>query len=235
MRIASILYPLVLLILSQVASARSPESTLLLGTIQFPQNIQTMPDVPVIFRASPIATQVDKTNHTITFSIFREPTQFNFGFLIAEPQSIEPVYLTSKYQVEPTNLVAYQRIKSGHAYRYFTLTLIPEIQKSGADRKVTYSWRWRESTLPAKRKIPDDALIVHTAPEWIESLYAGTGFNFPTIRMCENMGTEQMRRKRLEKIALAGLDTKPFQGTAQAPNTKLVGTTLVIAPAQRVS
>ncbi len=225
---------LVLLILSQVASGRSPESTLLLGTIQFPQNLkQEIQDVHILYRGDPAPTQIDQTNKNITFSLFRESTQFSFKLLIAEPQSIEQSFLTSKYQTEPTNLVAYQRIKKGKPYRYFMLTFIPEISKD-ATRHITYTWHIQESRISDKNvRIPDDAIIMHLVPEWVDTLSAGSGFNFPTIQMREDLiqltGSEERFKKKLSEIALARIDKAPFEGKKQTVAMKQVGNTIIYA------
>jgi hypothetical protein len=231
MKTVSIRYLLVLLILSQLTRAQRPESTLLLGTIQFPSSLKTIEAVPVIFRGTPLATQIDQSNKTVTFSLFRDQTQFNFNVLIAEPDSIMPVYLSSKYHSEPSSLVAYQRIKTGHPYRFFVLTLIPEISKDPENRgKIIYSWRWREDRLSAEYRIPDDALIIHAPPAWVAHLSQGSGFNFPTVCMSDDLGSEEDVKKKWAQIAIAGLDIKPLQGRPQEQVTKLVGNTKVIAP-----
>src|SRR3989344_5912432 len=153
---------LVLLIFSQVARAHGAENSLLLGTIQFPRDLsQDIEDVPVIYRGDPATTQIDQTNKAITFSMIRESSQFNFKLLIVEPQHIEPVSLTSKYQTEPTNLVAYQKVKSGSPYRFFSLMLVPEIAKNANGiNTICYSWKVREERIANEGRIPDDAGIL---------------------------------------------------------------------------
>ncbi len=225
---------LVLLILSQVARARSPESTLLLGTIQFPRSLrQEIQDVHILYRGDPAPTQIDQTNKNITFSLFRESSQFSFKLLIAEPQSIEQSFLTSKYQTEPTNLVAYQRIRKGEPYRYFMLTLVPDISKDET-RHITYRWLIQESRISDKSgRIPDDAIIMHSVPEWVDTLSAGSGFNFPTIQMRKDLieltGSEEMFKKKLSEIALGRMDKKPFEGIKQEVAMKQVDKTIIIA------
>ena len=225
---------LVLLILPQLASALKPESSLLLGTIQFPKTLkQEIQDVSILYRGDPAPTQVDQTNKNITFSLIRENAQFHFKLLIAEPQSIEQEFLTSKYQTEPTNLVAYQRIKKEKPYRYFMLTLVPEIS-TDETRHITYQWLIHENRIPDKnQRIPDDAIIMHLVPGWIDTLSAGSGFNFPTIQIREDLikltGSEERFKKKLGEIALGRMDKKPFEGKPQKVAMKQLDKTIIIA------
>lgn len=232
---------LVLLIFAQVASARSTESTLLLGTIQFPRDLtEAIVDVPIIYHGDPASTQIDQTNKAITFCVPRENSQFTFKLLIVEPQHIEPVSLTSKYQAEPTNLVAYHKVKFGSAYRYFTLMLVPEIKKDkNGLNLVTYSWKVREERIPHEGRIPDDAVIMHAVPEWVDSVVASNGFNFPTVQMRSDLmqcaGSSAEFKKKLGEIALARLDLKQFEGPRQDVAMKKVGNTIIMAPPVRAA
>lgn len=232
---------LVLLIFSQVASARSDGNSLLLGTIQFPRDLkQAIEDVPVIYHGDPATTQLDQTNKAITFCVPRESSQFTFKLLIVEPQHIEPVSLTSKYQTEPTNLVAYHKIKAGSSYRYFNLMLLPEISKNkDGINAISYSWRVREERIPHEGRIPDDAVIMHAVPDWVGTVIAGSGFNFPTVQMRSDLeryaGSSEEFKKKLGEIALARLDLKQFEGTKQHVAMKKVGNAIIIAPPLRAA
>ena len=232
---------LVLLILPQVARGLTPESTLLLGTIQFPRSFkQEIQEVPILYRGDPAPTQVDQANKNITFSLLRESSQFSFKLLIAEPQSIEQKLLTSDYQADPTNLtVGSQHVKSKQKYRYFMLTFVPDISKD-ATRHITYTWHIQETLLDKDRKIPDDAIIMYSVPHWVDKLYVTSGFNFPTIQMREDIiqltGSEEEFKKKLNEIACARMDTKLFEGEKQKIAMKKVGNTIIhAAPLQRAA
>ena len=231
---------LVLLIFTQVARGHASQSSLLLGTIQFPRTVEAIQDVPVIYHGDPASTQIDQTNHAITFWIPRESSQFGFKLLIVEPQYVEPVSLASKYHADTTNLVAYHKVKSGSAYRFFNLMLVPEIKKdTNGINLVTYSWKVREERIPDAGKIPDDAVIMHAVPDWVDSVVATDGFNFPTVQMKDDLikqaGSEKEFKERLEKIALARLDLKQFEGKKQEVAMKKVGNTIIMAPPVRAA
>lgn len=232
---------LVLLIFTQLTSGHGTQSSLLLGTIQFPrtQNIP-LQTVPVIYHGDPAAAQVDQINKAITFWIPRESARFSFKLLIVDPQYIEPVSLASKYYTDTTNLVAYHKVKPGSVYRYFNLMLVPEIKKdTNGTSLVTYSWRVREERITDGGRIPDDAVIMHMVPEWVDSVVATDGFNFPTVQIKDdllaNAESEKAFKERLEKMTLARLDLRQFEGPSQEVITKQVGSTIIMAPPLRVA
>jgi len=231
---------LVLLIFAQVARGYGSQSSLLLGTIQFPRDLETIQDISVIYHGDPSSTQIDQTNNAITFWIPRESSQFGFKLLIVEPQYIEPVSLSSKYHTDTTNLVAYHKVKAASPYRFFSLMLVPEIKKNTSGTNlVSYSWKVREERIPDAGKIPDDAVIMHAAPEWVDSVVATDGFNFPTVQMRDDLmhraGSPKEFKEKLEKIALARLDLKQFEGHKQEVAMKKVGSTIIMAPPLRVA
>ncbi len=223
---------LVLLILPFAATIYAHEPTVLMGCIQFPHTLKTqLSPIPITYKGDKVQTSVDSSNKNITYSIVRENRQFAFKLLITEPENIDPVFLSSKYEPH-TGVVKYQRLKEGASYRFFRIILEPSISKERGTH-ITYSWRISEDRLSGECKIPDDALIMHSAPEWVAKLDGSKGFEFPTVCMHDNLiqieGSEEHVKDRMNRIALAATFIAPFTGKPQEVAMKRKGTTIVYA------
>ncbi len=208
---------LVSFFLGHSASGKQPENKVLSGTIQYPSTLEVpISPTTIVYRGDPVLTQVDQKNHAISFQLLRPSSQFTFKLLIAEPQNIEHVPYESKYHTEATNTFKYQRIKEGEAYRYFMLTLVPSITDSETKR-ISYSWSIHENRITNKeRKIPDDAIVMHSVPDWISHLDGNQGFDFPTIWMKTNLveiaGSSEKVKETFMHLALASMDSGALRG-----------------------
>ncbi len=208
---------LVSLFLGHSASGKQPESKVLSGTIQYPfsLNIPISPTT-IVYRGDPVGTQVDQKNRAVSFQLLRESSQFTFKLFIAEPHHIEYVPYESKYHAEVTNTFKYQRIKEGKAYRYYLLTLVPSIS-DGETKHITYSWSISENCITNKeRKIPDDAIVMHSVPDWVSHLDGNQSFDFPTIWMKKNLveiaGSSEKIKETFTELAFASMDSGALCG-----------------------
>lgn len=203
---------LVSLFFMAIASAKSPENKVLTGTIQFPSSVSTISPLTIVYRGDNTPTQVDHKNKAISFQLLRQNSQFSFKLLIAEPQDIEYVPYDSKYQMEAMNTFKFQRVKEGKPYRYYMLTLIPSIAE-GNTGKVTYSWNIHEATLRhPEKKIPDEAIVLHAPANWISHLDGKHGFDFPTICVKSNIGSQDEVKDMFTRISLASMDSGALRG-----------------------
>lgn len=215
MKNTTISYVLVSLFFVAFATTMPVENKVLTGTIQFPAGLQVpISPLTIVYRGDPTHTQVDQKNHAISFQLLRNDSQYSFKLFIAEPQNIEYVPYESKYHTG-LNTFKFQRIKDNSSYRYFVLSLIPSIVEG--TKQIQYNWQINEERIrTAERKIPDDAIILHAAPEWISHLDGQHGFDFPTIWIKHNIvelaGSPEKLKDRFMRIALASMDSGALRG-----------------------
>ena len=96
------------------------------------------------------------------------------------------------------------------------LTMVPSI--SNAETKhVSYSWTIHENRITDKnRKIPDEAIVLHSVPDWVSHVESTHGFDFPTIKMKKDMvavaGSQEKVKESFMKLALASMDSGALRG-----------------------
>ena len=224
----------VLLISLIMTSSTIEARKLMLGTIQYPQSLkeELVQPLRIYCDGAIVNCSVDKQNRHVSFEIPHLDRQFIFKLLVVDPENVEYVPFTSKYQAEQSNTIAYRKIKEGKLYKLYSLTLVPEI--TGQDRHIKYSWRIHmERLTDNERKIPDEAIVVHTKPEWVASLDGSKGFEFPTIRMREDLitlaGSQAALADELDALAMGRTKSDIFYSPKKIAAMKRINNKLIIA------
>ena len=232
MRIVPFITFSVLLISLIMTSSTIDARKLMLGTVQYPQSLkeELVQPLRIYCDGAIVNCSVDKQNRHVSFEIPHLDKQFVFKLLVVDPEDVEYVPFTSKYQAEQSNTIAYRKIKDGKAYKFYSLTLVPEI---GQNRTIKYSWRIHMERLDGELKIPDEAIVVHTAPEWVASLDGSKGFEFPTIKMREVLvilaGSQAALADELDALAMGRTKSDIFYSPKKIAAMKRVNNKLIIA------
>lgn len=204
---------LVLLILSTLSSNSSLATSLIMGNIQFPQSLGTVPTLRIYCGGHIIASSIDQKNKTLSFSIPKYGQQFHYSILVTEKISF--ARNSSKYQAGESNTAAFMRLDPGQPYKLYSLLLVPDLDQEDKKAAMKYVWRIKNETIYHKDlKVPDDAIVICCNPEWISHLRPQNGFELPTITITENI-TEQSPSLNgvgdlSAKIMLAALDSDPL-------------------------
>ena len=152
---------LTLLTICQVNLAVAYEKILLIGSIQFPTSVTSVPEIRMYRGGYKISSENHESTKKISFSIPESKKRTNFSLIITEPR-----FRTEKN----TNTIECLSIKPQQPYKFFTLDLV----MSDDTDQSTYLWHIQEHKNGLlDGKIPDDALIIYYKPEWIQSVVAG--------------------------------------------------------------
>jgi hypothetical protein len=205
---------LVSLISLALTSINLKASSLILGTIQFPSTLLTVPTVRLYCAGQIVPSTIDQKNKTISFTIPKYAQQYHFYLLIAQKVHFAPA--SSRYQAgTTTNTAAYLKLEPSQQYKLYSLLLIPELT---SDNQLRYTWRITPAQLdPHELKIPDDTLIFCYNPAWVENIKGSNSFELPTIKISNNVvemcGSEQAFQTMSAHIMLACLDSDTLHAT----------------------
>lgn len=192
---------------------------LMMGTIQFPHDVASVPSIRVYRGGHKILCEPDEDSKKITLTIPREPREETFYLLVSE--TIQFHQVEADASVETQNTISYLRVPQKQAYKLYKMTLVCEQQEQAGNPMQSYkhmfegdathhfgqknkkakqpmfSWKITEESLPKEtRRIPDATIIVYYYPHLIESITGGTKFELPTIKM------------KTDILALVGSETK---------------------------
>jgi hypothetical protein len=190
---------------------------LMLGTIQFPKTMKTVPNVRIYYSGKIVSGKIDKSDKSISFSIPKySQNQMRYTLLVTE--SIE--FATPKATETPGNIIEHMRIPSGNDYKLYTLLLVPRFSDDpAAQSKPNYHWR----ILPDQahgNKIPDDALILILDPKWIETVEGENSFELPTIKLKPNVvelsGSAENFYDKSAQLLLAAIDSDTIHGSVHS-------------------
>ena len=232
MRILTIFSLLVLLISGIFSSANLNSASLMMGTIQFPQSIKTVPTLRVYCGGRIVPSTIDQENKSVSFSIPRYAQQFHFNLLIAE--KINFALSSSKYQSGNHNTAAYMKLEENQPYKLYSLLLVPQFADGVKDTKLRYTWQIKNESIHHKDlKIPDDAIILCYNPDWIAGIQGSNAFELPTIEISPNIlelsGSEKTLHDRSTQIMLAALDSDTMHATQNDQQIKQEENRITIA------
>lgn len=217
MTIKKFIIVVVSLICISLSSKTSYAHSLLMGTIQFPQSVDTVPTIRIYCAGKIIPCSVDQKNKTLTFNIPKFTQQHHFNLVITE--KIGFGYAPTKYEDKPSNTPSYLTLEQKQPYLLYSLLLTPEFSDA-QDAQFRFRWRVRPETLAADRKIPDDAIIVCCDANWIAGIDSANSFEFPKIEIKPNLlelaGSQEQLRQASARLMLAALDSDTMHAT-QAP------------------
>ena len=204
-------YKPLLLVLPILCILTSPINgyNLMLGTIQFPKTVKTVPNVRMYYSGKIVSGKIDKSAKTISFSIPRyNQTQMRYSLVVTESIQFD----TPKALENPgSNIVEHMRIPRGNDYKLYTLLLIPRFSDDpSAQAQPKYHWR----ILPDQalgNQIPDDALIVLLDPNWIDTIEGENSFELPIIKLKPNIveltGSSENFYDKSAQLLLAAIDS----------------------------
>jgi len=204
---------------------------LMMGTIQFPSSIATVPQVRIYHSGKIIKGTIDHTNKTITFTLPKyNNSQIHYSLVVTE--SIE--FALSATKNNPHNTIQYIKIPDGQDYKLYTLLLVPQFGQAGdSNGRPTYRWKIIEDRARFDNRVPDDAIIVCYEPSWIQELHGETGFELPTLNVKSNVvalsGSAEKFYDRSTKFLLAAIDSDTMHSADTQQTIKHVENRVMIA------
>ncbi len=184
---------------------------LMLGTIQFPKTLETVPNLRIYHSGKIISGKVDNANHTVSFSIPKySSSQIRYSLIITE--SIEFASPKPAPGQEASNIIEYIKVPDGSEYKLYTLLLVPRFSdEPGKQAKPNYHWRILQDRTRLNNKIPDDAIIVILDPSWIDTVRGESSIELPTINVKSNVvelsGSQQNFYDKFTQLLLAAIDS----------------------------
>lgn len=237
------MYLLFSLFIFTMANALLAENSpyLMMGTIQFPDSIGSVPSIRVYRGGHKILCETDEDSKKITLTIPREPREEAFYLLVSE--SIQFHQIEPEQEGTMQNTISYFRVPKGKPYTLYKLTLVCESQEQKEEplqtykhlfekdasehfgtkspkKQAAYHWSITQESLPNdSRRIPDNAIIVNYYPTLVETIAGGTKFELPTIKMKNNLlelvGSEKELQELSDSLLLTCLDVEPLHATIQ--------------------
>lgn len=190
------------------------KTSLMIGAIQFPQSIQTVPTIRIYSCGKKIPLQLCMPDHESKQFMFHIPqitmqqTQFH---ILVTPE----IHFSHKNSTLERNTIDYLKVPSHQAYAFYELTLAPTKDSSN---NTTHSWTIDKKNLDTTTgKIPDEAIIICYDPSCIDSLSGGSTFELPTINFKPNLltllGSEHELQKLSNKMLLSAIDSDTVHAT----------------------
>lgn len=170
------------------------------GSIAFPKVLKNIPNIRIYCGGNTLTcTYKDNTIH---FE-FQESSYRTHFYLVITP----PSYF---FEMIESNVVNYQKIRSGQPYKFYEVTQDREQKK----------WSVKQLVIPSDTgRIPDQAIIICYDPEYIDTLKGGDSLQLPTIYIKDDIldlaGSEEKLHEQSIKYVLASLRLDPFHATAQ--------------------
>lgn len=209
-------------------------TSLMVGTIQFPQSIATVPAIRVYSCGKKIPFQLCEVDHESKQFMFRIPQiTKNSQFYILVSQEIHFSAQASKNQNLKSNTIDYLKVLPNQLYAFYELTLTST--KDALD-KVIPKWIIEKKNLDTSTgKVPDETIIICYDPFCIDSLSGGSTFELPTITLKPNLltllGSEKELQTLSNKMLISAIDSDTVHATIkpkyQQKNSNKSHTTLV--------
>ncbi|MDP3889443.1 MAG: hypothetical protein Q8Q25_02800 [bacterium] len=205
---------LVSLISSSLATYTVHASGLIVGTIQFPKILSTVPIIRVYTCGKKIPYHLCETNDESKQFTFRIPAlidQQKFILLITDKVHFETIH-------ENINVIEYLKVLPGQAYKFYELTLITEKTSGSEKNEHEYRWDIKETKL-VNGRIPDETIIICYDPTCIDSLSGGSPFELPTIKVkgdvLKEFGSEKNLHDLSNTLLLASIDSDTIHADIQ--------------------
>ena len=205
--------------------------SIIMGTIQFPHDIPSVPQVRIYYSGKIIPCCVDHERKLLTFNLPKFGQNFRYCFVITP--SID-FAMTPKSDGKP--MIEYMRLAHGQDYKMFTLLLVPQVkQADDPDQSLRYGWRVKpDLILNREQKIPDDAVIVCLDPSWIDSMKGSNEFELPTLSLRSDLsavcGSYEQFYTQTMHIMLSVMDSDTFHAVDTKQSIKHVQNRIMIAP-----
>ena len=199
------------------------EQKLLVGSVQFPKNIESMEDICIYHGGKKITTEVDREGRRISFSLSEKKHRAMFYLLVIDCNHMD-------LQATETNTVQYLKTRSDAPYKFYILELVDAVDKN----EKSY-WRVKQTYLPDSGRIPDDAIIVCYNPDFVEKISGGSELEFPKICIREDIlsvtGSDSLLHDQTVQALLSSIDYNSLHSTIKHQVKKnLASNTIIIAP-----
>lgn len=177
-------------------------TTVRVGTIHFPDVIETIPTLPLYYKGARLVGEQSKMAKSVTYSINAEPSETEFYVLIT-PVAPTPVTIdenTIKYFKVPkhTHYVCYKLIMQS--------SYIQDESRRKKEGNMSYSWLADKVTLDNER-IPLNTITIIYNPKLIDKIDGGDAVMLPKICF---KGSAQEHADYAVSSLLASIDTNPF-------------------------
>lgn len=180
--------------------------SLFIGAVQFPRDINQMPDVRIYCSGHRIQPERNEKAKKIVFNIPSDRYCTKFSFLITPNISFET----------QENTVQYLKIAQGQSYKCYDVVLQKKTIPNAEGRKSVmpqsaYSWDIQERRLSFfSGRIPDDAIIICYNPEFVQELDGGDALNFPSIVIKPDivtlLGSEESLHEKSAEMILSSIN-----------------------------
>ncbi|HRN78450.1 MAG TPA: hypothetical protein PLU71_04370 [Candidatus Dependentiae bacterium] len=218
---------LVLLILASLTSqCANPHTPLMLGSMQFPQTVESIPVPSVYWMGKKIPCEVHDATKKVTFDFPKGNKIQHFYILATESIS----YQLKKSKKLDQQTIDYIKVDHDQHYKLYKLSPSTNIN----DDQTTYVWNIQPINLNSQtRRIPDATIIVLCNPDYIKELEGGNELTLPTIvmqaDMVERAGSQEKLQENAIVLQLASLDTDTIHAPLKHV-VKNIGHRTLIAP-----
>lgn len=184
----------------------------MVGTIQFPKNIQQIPLIRIYYRGLIIPAERDEQGKKIVYKIPITSTQTHFYLLVTKNLACE---VRHKSELSAHNTIEFWKISKETPYKFFVLYCLQDEENNNTHDKQ--HWAIKEMPLDETGRIPDDAIIMRYPAEYIEKLADINSFELPAIMLKPDLltliGSQTKLTELSDMLMLASLDTDTFHAT----------------------
>ncbi len=206
----------VLLIFGLLTTGHLCTGTLYLGSVQFPETLQTIPEMRIYYAGQKVAAESNNKTKNVTFSIAQDNGS---TFYVVITNHLE-------WDVSPhTNTISHLKVAQNQPYKFY------KIVRRYSD--ITHEYSWHVDEIPLlKNLLPDNAIILCCNPDYIEALEVKHSVDLPKIVIKKNIldivGSESQLHEESIKSLLTSLDSNTVH-TTMKPETKKFYQKLVVA------
>lgn len=185
-------------------------TSLLLGSIQFPQSVKSTPNIPIYHKGVKVPCEVDHELKKAMFNIVKNRHCREFHLLIVEEFAFE----------SEENVIKYLKIDTTKKHKLYRLSLernsTPNssrgtLTRQAVETKPEYRWNTEEVMVDVEDgRIPDDAIIICFDPSYVATVQGGSSIELPKIILKEDLltsvGSEENLHDVFASLILSSLD-----------------------------
>ncbi len=195
-----------------------PNKTLMWGSIQFPKNIEHVPDIRIYYSGQRIKCEINHDLKRITYAIPDTAHKTQFKMLITDNLEFASEY----------NVIKYLKVRQNTPYKFFQVDLVRlnptlcSLEQQFDNDHVTNSqkmnWYIKEyrNTLD-KGRIPDDTIIICCKSSYIDKLESIQETTLPTIKIRPDLiqvaGSEKQLHENADELIISLLDYDTIHAT----------------------
>lgn len=198
------------------------------GSVQFPKTVKHVPNIPMFCAGNKAKREIDHERKKIIFNVLVDKRTIAYYILICEritPQTHEGR--------DFENLVKYLQVQPNIPYKLYRVSLVAKnfAQKCASENKKNeFMWNIEEMELGTQGRLPDQTIIIHCNPDWIEGLEARSTMELPIIKIRPDIlayvGSEGMLHHHAAKLSLTSLDMDVIHAKIE-PDFQLHGPSIV--------